>query len=146
MTPALSFKGVTFAFPGATPAVEGVDLDVAEHEFIGLIGPNGGGKSTLLKLAAGLLRPDAGQVRVFGRAPADARDEIGYVPQFAGFPRDFPITVEQAVQLGRLGGQLGLRWKAPDQRALEELVVREGLQELAHQRSPCPGWCPWSCP
>jgi zinc transport system ATP-binding protein len=61
-------------------------LEVGEHELIGLIGPNGGGKSTLLKLAAGLLKPRKGTVRVFGRAPQDARDEIGYVPQFAHFP------------------------------------------------------------
>lgn len=124
MTAALSFSGVTFAFPGGPTVVESVDLEVAEHEFLGLIGPNGGGKSTLLKLAAGLLKPDAGEVRVFGRPPAAARDEIGYVPQFAGFPRDFPITVEQAVLLGRLGGRAGLRWDASDRaaarRALEE--------------------------
>jgi len=133
MTPALSFEGVTFGFPGAAPAVEGVDLKVAEHEFIGLIGPNGGGKSTLLKLAAGLLRPDEGQVRVFGRAPAAARDEIGYVPQFAGFPRDFPITVEQAVLLGRLGGQLGLRWKGPDRAAAARALEETELTPLARR-------------
>lgn len=133
MTTALSFSGVSFAFPGGGPVVEDVNLEVTEHEFLGLIGPNGGGKSTLLKLAAGLLRPDRGEVRVFGRPPAAARDEIGYVPQFAGFARDFPITVEKAVLLGRLGGQLGWRWTADDRAAAARALEETELAGLARR-------------
>jgi zinc transport system ATP-binding protein len=73
---ALVFRDVHFAYDGPT-VVEGVDLEVADNELIGLIGPNGGGKSTIIKLAAGLLKPDRGEVRVFGRPPGEARDEIG---------------------------------------------------------------------
>ncbi len=133
MTAALSFRSVTYAFPGGPPVVEDVDLEVAEKEFLGLIGPNGGGKSTLLKLAAGLLRPDRGTVRVFGDPPAAARDEIGYVPQFAGFPRDFPITVEKAVLLGRLGSGPGLRWSASDRQAAHKALDETELLRFARR-------------
>jgi zinc transport system ATP-binding protein len=131
MTASLTFHGVSFGYGDGPDVVVDVDLEVGEHELIGLIGPNGGGKSTLLKLAAGLLKPRQGQVRVFGRPPPEARDEIGYVPQFALFPRDFPITVAQAVLLGRLGGGLGLRWSAADRAAADRAIEETELGPLA---------------
>jgi zinc transport system substrate-binding protein len=131
MTASLAFHGVSFGYGDGPDVVENVDLEIGEHELIGLIGPNGGGKSTLLKLAAGLLKPRQGTVRVFGRAPHEARDEIGYVPQFALFPRDFPITVAQAVLLGRLGGALGLRWSAADRAAARRAIEETELDALA---------------
>jgi zinc transport system ATP-binding protein len=129
----LSFRGVSFGYGDAPNAVEDIDLEVGEHELLGLIGPNGSGKSTLLKLAAGLLRPRAGTVRVFGRAPHDARHEIGYVPQFARFPRDFPITVAQAVLLGRLAGGLGFRWNAADRAAAARAAEETELGALSER-------------
>lgn len=131
MTAALAFKGVSFAYGDGPDVVQGVDLEIAEHELIGLIGPNGGGKSTLLKLAAGLLKPRQGQVQVFGRPPQEARDEIGYVPQFALFPRDFPITVAQAVLLGRLGGAFRWRWSGTDRAAAARAIAETELDGLA---------------
>lgn len=131
MTASLSFQGVSFGYGEGPDVVEDVTLEVGAHELIGLIGPNGGGKSTLLKLAAGLLKPRQGTVRVFGRAPHEARDEIGYVPQFALFPRDFPVTVAQVVLLGRLGGGLGLRWSAADRAAAERAIEETELGALA---------------
>ncbi|MEX2516155.1 MAG: ATP-binding cassette domain-containing protein, partial [Gammaproteobacteria bacterium] len=68
-----------------------------------LIGPNAGGKSTLLKLMLGLLQPDAGAIEVLGTKPAASRLQMGYVPQHAAFARDFPINVEETVMLGLLG-------------------------------------------
>jgi zinc transport system ATP-binding protein len=131
MTASLSFQGVSFGYGEGPDVVEDVSLDIGEHELIGLIGPNGGGKSTLLKLAAGLLKPRQGTVRVFGRAPHEARDEIGYVPQFALFPRDFPITVAQAVLLGRLGGAFALRWSTADRKAATRAIEETELGALA---------------
>lgn len=133
MTASLTFHGVSFGYGDGPDVVVDVDLEVGEHELIGLIGPNGGGKSTLLKLAAGLLKPRQGQVRVFGRPPPEARDEIGYVPQFALFPRDFPITVAQAVLLGRLGGAPGLRWSAADRAAADRAIDETELGPLANR-------------
>jgi len=131
MSASLSFEGVSFGYGDGPNVVENVDLEIGSHELIGLIGPNGGGKSTLLKLAAGLLKPRKGKVRVFGRAPHEARDEIGYVPQFALFSREFPITVAQAVLLGRLGGGFTLGWSAADRAAAARAIEETELDALA---------------
>ncbi|MCU0832941.1 MAG: ATP-binding cassette domain-containing protein [Chromatiaceae bacterium] len=98
----IELAGVSFSY-GAGLVVEGVDLRVADGEFLGLVGPNAGGKSTLLKLILGLLEPQTGSVRVLGRLPRETRRSLGYVPQYPGFARDFPITAEQVVLMGRLG-------------------------------------------
>ena len=125
---ALEFDNVSFGYD-QQPVVTDVNLTVAENELLGLIGPNGGGKSTLIKLAAGLLKPEKGRVRVFGRSPSAARQHIGYVPQFAGFERDFPITVTQAVQLGRLGSGR-LRWNQADRAAAAQAMAETRLENL----------------
>ena len=90
--PAIDFDAVSFAF-GDVPVLQDVSLQVGAREFCALIGPNGGGKSTLVKLALGLLAPDAGTVRVLGTTPQQARRRIGYVPQFATFPKDFQMCI-----------------------------------------------------
>ena len=99
-------SGVTYRYretPGLPPVLEDVSLSIEPGDFIGLIGPNGGGKTVLLKVMLGLLEPDAGEVRVFGRSPRDARGDIAYVAQHARFDRDFPIDVLDVVLMGRLG-------------------------------------------
>lgn len=131
MTASLVFEGVSFGYGDGLDVVEDVSLEIDSHELIGLIGPNGGGKSTLLKMAAGLLKPRKGSVKVFGRAPHEARDKIGYVPQFALFPRDFPITVAQAVLLGRLSAGFGVRWSSADRAAAARAVEETELGALA---------------
>jgi zinc transport system ATP-binding protein len=94
-------------------AVLYVRLQVEEGEFLGIVGPNAGGKSTLLKLILGLLEPQSGRIRVLGQPPRNASHMPGYVPQHPSFPRDFPITVDQVVLLGRLGvSRSGSRWRA----------------------------------
>jgi len=73
---------VSFAYPGqaAGTVLDEVSLAIEPGDFIGLIGPNGGGKTTLLKVLLGLLRPQQGRVRVFDKRPEEVRDRIGYVP------------------------------------------------------------------
>lgn len=131
MTPALSFREVSFGYGDGPDVVVDVTLEIGARELIGLIGPNGGGKSTLLKIAAGLLKPRRGSVSVLGRPPSEARDAIGYVPQFALFPREFPITVAQAVLLGRLGGEHGFRWSRADRAAAARAITETELDALA---------------
>ena len=116
MNPAIEFKALNFSY-GSVPTLSGIDLQVAEGEFLGIVGPNAGGKSTLLKLILGLLQPQSGRINVLGQAPCAASRLLGYVPQYPSFPRDFPISVEQVVQLGRLGldqngGQRDGKWHA----------------------------------
>ncbi|MDJ0740011.1 MAG: metal ABC transporter ATP-binding protein [Gammaproteobacteria bacterium] len=102
MKPLIELQAVDFAYAN-TRVLSGIDLQVEDGEFIGIVGPNAGGKSTLLKLILGLLTPQSGSIRVLGRTPRQASRQIGYVPQYPSFPRDFPISVEQVVQLGLLG-------------------------------------------
>ncbi|OGA47920.1 MAG: ABC transporter [Betaproteobacteria bacterium RIFCSPLOWO2_12_FULL_62_58] len=127
--PVIVLENVSFAYDGV-PALEDVSLEVEEGEFLGLVGPNGGGKSTLLRIVLGLLAADSGRVSVLGVPPAHARGELGYVPQFATFRRDFPVTVEETVLLGRLGKTRTLlgyraRDRALARRAMEETGVAE---------------------
>ncbi|MEE4639642.1 MAG: metal ABC transporter ATP-binding protein [Wenzhouxiangella sp.] len=107
-TAAIDFFDVDFAY-GVAPVLDKVSLRVRAGEFWALLGPNGGGKSTLIKLALGLLKPNRGRIRIFGETPSEARARIGYVPQFATFPRDFPLAVNQVVLQGRL--QAGNWWR-----------------------------------
>lgn len=119
---ALAVENVGFSYQDA-PVLRDITFKVRAGEFVGVIGPNGGGKTTLLKLLMGFLRPDAGQVRIFGAPPASARRQIAYVPQSLRFDRQFPISVFELV----LGGRLShLPWygtfsRADKQAALEAL-------------------------
>jgi len=132
--PIIELSGVTFSY-GAAPVVEGVDLSVEEGEFLGVVGPNAGGKSTLLKLILGLLEPQSGLIRVLGRPPAAARRALGYVPQYPAFSRDFPITVEQVVLMGRLGTGSWLGgWRRADRAAVSRALSEVEAEDLARRQ------------
>ncbi len=122
--PAIEIQGVSFAY-GEVPVLEDVNLEVSEGEFLGIVGPNAGGKSTLLKLILGLLEPQAGRIRVFGRPPHKVRRLMGYVPQYPPFARDFPITVEQVVLMGRLGAGNWLGGYRREDRRIATRVMEE---------------------
>jgi zinc transport system ATP-binding protein len=85
-----------------TPTLENVNIEIFKGEFVGIFGPNGGGKTTLLKLMMGLLHPQKGKVLLFGQPPEVMRHLIGYVPQAMRFDRDFPITALEVVMMGIL--------------------------------------------
>ena len=99
---AVSCSEVSFAY-GRHTVLEGVDFSIASGDFVSMVGPNGGGKTTLLKLVLGLLQPDQGQVRVFGKSPARVRRRVGYMPQYVNLDPSFPVTVMDVVLMGRLG-------------------------------------------
>lgn len=101
-TPVIELDGVWASYNGQA-VLEDIHLQVQESDFIGLIGPNGGGKTTLLKVILGLLAPTRGDVRVMGTKVAEGRCHIGYVPQMVQFDRQFPIRVWEVVQMGLLG-------------------------------------------
>jgi zinc transport system ATP-binding protein len=83
--------------------LEAVSLSIERNDFIGIIGPNGGGKTTLLKAILGLLKPHRGRVIVLGNPPERMRRFIGYLPQYSLFDHDFPISVYEVVLMGRSG-------------------------------------------
>lgn len=131
LSPVVSLQDVSFSYGGPC-VLENVSLEVGEHEFIGIVGPNAGGKSTLLKLMLGLLEPLKGKVRVLGESPERSRTQIGYVPQYPQFSRDFPITVEQTVMMGRLGvsGLFG-NYSRHDREVARQAMVETEVADLA---------------
>ncbi len=82
--------------------LEDIDASIKEGEYIALIGPNGGGKSTLLKLILGLLKPTKGEILVFGRPPKASSHLVGYLPQRVDFGLDLPILAKDVILQGRL--------------------------------------------
>jgi zinc transport system ATP-binding protein len=97
----IDIREVSFSFQGL-PVLQEVNLTIAPGEFIGIFGPNGGGKTTLLKLLMGFLIPESGSIRLFGESPEKIRHRIGYVPQVHRTDPDFPITVAELIAMGRL--------------------------------------------
>lgn len=122
----IAVEDVSFGY-GRQKILDGVSLEVREGDFLAVLGPNGGGKTTLLKIMLGLLEPWSGTVE-----RRLSLESVGYVPQFAGFDKDFPLTVREAVRLGRLGRRgLLRRWRSGDARAVDEALERFRLTEVA---------------
>jgi len=97
-------ENVSFAYK-QNKILEDVTLCIHNGEFASIVGPNGGGKTTLLKLILGLLKPDQGRIRIFGEPPEQVRQKIGYMPQYAPLDMNFPATVMDVVLMGRLAGK-----------------------------------------
>jgi zinc transport system ATP-binding protein len=98
---AIKVEHVSFDYESA-PILEDVSFEIQPGEFIGIFGPNGGGKTTLLKLLMGFLKPKKGKVAVLDETPARARKKIGYVPQIFELDRQFPMTALDVVMMGCL--------------------------------------------
>jgi len=117
---------------GRRTVLEAINLEVEERDFIGLIGPNGGGKSTLLRAMLGLIQPTQGKITVFGRKPAASRRSVGYLPQRNLFDSGFPATALDVVLMGRYGG-LGLMKRAgpADREAANDALTMVDMAEKA---------------
>jgi zinc transport system ATP-binding protein len=113
------------------PVLEDINLSVKELDFIGLIGPNGGGKTTLIKVLLGLLPPMRGEVRIMDQSVKKGRRHIGYVPQTNEFDRDFPIKVRDVVRLGRLGKRRLMHpYTSEDDKIVAETLRQVGVLNL----------------
>lgn len=128
---AIELRGVCFAYDRHL-VLEDVTLDIAPLDFVSIIGPNGGGKTTLLKLLLGLLEPSRGSVRVFGKPPREARMRIGYMPQHTQLDPLFPATALDVALMGRLrpGITFGARPSA-DRAAAMRALAAVGLDDRA---------------
>lgn len=118
-------ENVCFAYDPRTPVLVNVSFSLRRNESGCLLGPNGGGKTTLLNLILGLLTPDAGRLSVFGRSPREARRRVGYMPQHFRFDPHFPVSVLEVVLMGRLDR---LRWGAYPR--AEKEAARNALREV----------------
>jgi zinc transport system ATP-binding protein len=112
-----------------------VNLSVKPLDFIGIVGPNGGGKTTLFKVLLGLIPPARGEVRILGKSVAEGRRHIGYVPQIIEFDRDFPISVWDVAQMGRLSSRPLLRgYTARDKEIVADALSR--VEMLDQRKRP----------
>jgi zinc transport system ATP-binding protein len=130
----VALHDVSFGYVGERPVLRDVELRVQPGEFVAIAGPNGGGKTTLLRIVLGLERPDAGQAFLFGeRADTSTRRrELGYVAQRASLGGDAPATVRELVAAGRLAaGRLLGPLRSSDRRAIDQAIERVGLTPRA---------------
>lgn len=129
----ISIERLSFSYD-TMAVLEDVDLSVHDNDFIWIVGPNGGGKTTLLKLMLGLLSPKTGIIQVFDKAPVEVRTRMGYMPQVANLDLKFPANVLDIAMMGRLGN--GTRFgpfRRRDKQAAAKALKETGLYDLRHR-------------
>ena len=121
---------------GQVSAIADICLDVMSGEYLGIIGPNGGGKSTLLKAVLGLIPVSSGKIELYGKPLSENRGLIGYVPQFTLFDKKFPITVREAVLTGRLKKTFKPfhRYSSQDKTESDRLLDKVGILSLGNRQ------------
>lgn len=127
----IQIKDLDFSY-GHIPVLTQANLTISDKEFVCIVGPNGGGKTTLLKLLLGLLEPQSGSVSMFGEAPSVGRKWIGYLPQYASLDAKFPVTALDVVLMGRLGKTRSFGpYSKADRTAARGMLERVGLSQLS---------------
>jgi len=127
-------ENLAFRYNGES-VLEDISLSVEAGDFLGIVGPNGGGKTTLLKIILGLYKPMAGSVRVLGELPHKVCSKIGYTPQQANIDKHFPINVFDVVLLGLLNESRYFgRYPAQTKRTVERALQEVDLYELRYRR------------
>ena len=128
--PAVSVRDVCFAY-GANEVLHNVSFDIPRKALVAVVGPNGGGKTTLLNLLLGVLQPRFGSISVLGKPAAVGRRRIGFVPQHIHFDPSFPISVIESVMLGRAAENLFGGFNKQDRRVAAEALETVGLSYKA---------------
>jgi zinc transport system ATP-binding protein len=130
---ALEVEEVSFSYEKAE-VLKDVSFRLKQGEFLGIIGPNGGGKTTLVKLMLGLLRPDRGTIRILGMEPNAASRRVGYVPQSMDVSRAFPISVLEVALMGRLSrARIGKRYSHEDEEKVRLALEKVGMWPHRHK-------------
>ena len=134
MKGAVTLNDVSFAYNDHL-VLEKVSLAIQEKDFVGIIGPNGGGKTTLLRLVLGFMAPTQGTIEVMGRRPEQVRRSIGYVPQHMDLDRDFPIIAREVVAMGVMDSTSFLPWFRRDHWIrVREAMDAVGVGGIAEQK------------
>lgn len=136
--PVIDVRDVCFSY-GTQEVLHNVSFQIGRRELVAVVGPNGGGKTTLLKLLLGAQVPRFGTIRVLGATPEEARSRVGYVPQAIPFDARFPVSVREVVLMGRVGknrlGAYGPADRETAQRSLERVRLagfeRRSFAELS---------------
>ena len=122
--PAIEVRNLTVSY-GPVPALLDVSLSIASGQLVGVIGPNGSGKSTLLKSLLGFVKPDFGDVELFGENADKARGRVAYVPQRGSVDWDFPVTVGEVALMGRYGKQPWWRDMSAEDREIADYALEQ---------------------
>ena len=136
--PAIEIQNLDFAY-GSQPVLSGVNLTISQGDYVAFLGPNGGGKSTLLKLCLGLITPQRGIIKLLGHEISHGHNpaltRIGYVPQDFEGSIGFPVTVLDLVLTGRLSpGRYAWFWSREDKAAAQEALELVGLWQRRNWR------------
>ncbi|MBC8318853.1 MAG: ABC transporter ATP-binding protein [Desulfobulbaceae bacterium] len=128
----IEFDNVSFAY-GAVPVLSNVSFSIERNHSVCIVGPNGGGKSTLIKLILGLLEPDEGKVTILGGDPDDGRSQIGYMPQYIRYDQSFPVSVMDVALMGRIGKSAKIFYSQKDKNATMAALEGMGVADLANR-------------
>jgi len=124
-------QNISYSYNRIIDVLLDISFDVYEKDFVALIGPNGGGKSTLLKIILGLLIPDKGTIHVFGKKPKYTRNKVGYVPQYSQIDLNYPISVWEIVISGLLGRKsIGSHFNEKDRDKTSKILEKMDLTDL----------------
>jgi len=130
----IQLTDVNAGYANGNHVIENINLTVNQNDFVAVIGPNGGGKTTLLKVILGLIQPTSGVVQVFGNTPYKALSKIGYVPQIIKSVT-FPISVLDVTLMGRLGSsKIFGRYNQNDKDIALDKLAQLGIKNLADTR------------
>ncbi|QWB99476.1 ABC transporter ATP-binding protein [Mycoplasmatota bacterium] len=121
---------------GKIHALKNLNLTINEGDYIGIVGPNGGGKSTMMKSILGLIKPSKGKITYCGTSLKKSDIRMGYVPQISDINRMFPITVEEVVLSGRMSKEIRpfFKYSEEDKKAVEEVLDTVGLKKLKNRQ------------
>ncbi len=126
----ICIENLSFSYDSEAPVLSNVNLRFRRLESACIVGPNGGGKSTLLFLILGLLKPSHGKISVFGENPEVARLKIGYMPQHIQLDPDFPISVMEVVLMGRLRQHFWGRYSQQDRTIARDAMAEMSIDKL----------------
>ena len=129
---AVEMENVSVTF-NSLPVLTNINLNIGMNDFLAIIGPNGGGKSTLIKVILGLIKADHGQISVFGKKPGNPHNPIGYLPQHVSFDPDFPINVFDTVLSGRYHGFFK-GYSDEDREMVEKALEEVGMIKLQERQ------------
>ncbi|SKA65064.1 metal ABC transporter ATP-binding protein [Desulfobaculum bizertense] len=133
--PVVEMRGVSFSYDGLTRILRDVNLTVAAGDYLAVLGPNGGGKSTLMRLLLGLLTPSSGEIRILGKKPSEVCTRIGYMPQLNEATRIFPISVLGVTLMGLIGATgRGWLFSRKEKKLAQAALDRVGMLEFQHRR------------
>ncbi len=133
----ISFRDVSFGY-GQHTVLNEISFDIIKGDYLAVIGPNGGGKTTLLKLLLGLLQPQKGHIDILGMPPGKHGGQVGYMPQYTTVSESFPITVRDAVLMGKVSpgikGIFGLKFGSESEQAVEIALERVGMLDHINRK------------